>query len=383
MRSLKAGLIAVAVPSLFATLLVVGCSADGSSDLDPTTEQAPTDPSSDTVIAPDDDGSDDKGGKDAGSKDAGKKDASSKSDAGKDSGPPAPNEGDPCTGATKFTRACGNCGTQEAYCVADGTDGGTSGKVGKYTTCSEPADACTPGDTSQEACGNCGKVTKTCSNQCKWTSSACNGQPANSCVPGSVQWAKGSCDAGYTNATCSATCQWSAFSPTCGNPVNDIVVGVPAGLTNASPVNITFSTGKMASKLSGTCPSGTLTSGNYPYAYVEVKNSNAAAATVTVYASPTNPSANTPFVIDTMMGAYDTPAVPVEDTNRKNCKWGVNDQSYSDTALTIDEDFSILKDIVVPGNSSILVYLTTWKAYDATDPTKTTGTFVFNVKRTN
>lgn len=381
MRSLKAGLIAVAVPSLIATLLVAGCSADGSSDLDPTTEPAATEPSDNTVIAPNDDDND-SDTKDSGSKDAGKKDASPKSDAGKDSGPPAPNEGDPCTGATKFTRACGNCGTQEAYCVADNADGGTSGKVGPYTACNQAADACTPGETTQEACGNCGQVTKTCSNQCKWTSSACSGQPTNSCVPGSVQWAKGACTTGYTSATCSASCQWSAFSPTCTTPVNDIVMNIPASATAAaSSIDITLSASKVTDRMPSydTCPvTDALSTGAYPYSYVEVKNTTNQNATVTVYASAGTSGA----VIDTIMAIYDIPVIPLDVKDRKNCKWGVDDQSSSGDP-TGDTDFSLIEGVSIPANSSVLVYVSSYYKYSSTTPAESTGTIKLNVKRTN
>ncbi|AKU97219.1 hypothetical protein AKJ09_03883 [Labilithrix luteola] len=387
MRSLKSGLIAVAVSSLFGTLAMVGCSADGSSDLgDETTDQSPTEPTGGAVLPPSSTGDDNSDSKGTGAKDAGKKDASTKSDAGKDSGPPAPNEGDPCTGATKFTKSCGNCGTQEAYCIGDGTDGGTAGKVGKYSACSEAADACTPGTTTSEACGNCGTLTKTCSNQCKWTSSACNGQPAQSCVPGSVKWdANSMCATGtYTSASCTVSCQWSSWSPTCSKPVNDVVINIPTSVwTSTSPTvtstPVTFSTARMGDRLGGysTCPiTSSLSSGDYPYGYVEVKNATAKPATVTVFASKDASGR----VIDTIMAAYETPFLPIEDAARKKCKWGVNDQSTSDTSLTGNANFSILKSIPIPAGTSILVYVAAYSEYDGSDPTSSTGTFNLNVR---
>ena len=204
MRSLKSGLFAIAFASLSGIVAVVGCSADGGGAGVDDTDAAvgsrlvglrrsaqgrrPRPP-------------------DAG-KDAGKKDSGPKPEAGVDAGPPPPVEGTACTDAQRdraeeLRRVRQGRDRLPALTAAARAPGAptapatTSSRVAAF-----PAPSCT------EDCGNCGKVTKTCTQYCAYSAGACTGQPANSCVPGTVT---------YTNAGCAAS---TYRSQTCGTELH-------------------------------------------------------------------------------------------------------------------------------------------------------------------
>lgn len=379
MRSLKSGLIAIALTGIFGTAAVVGCSADGGgSGID--TESDPTVPepgSSGSVVPPrTDDGAQ---AQDAGKTDSGKKDSGTKAEAGFDAGPPPPVEGASCPTLNAIgKKTCGACGTAETVCLDDGTG---KGKWSPYGSCNnELTNGCIPGTVVDEPCGNCGTQKKTCNQYCAFTTSTCNGQPANSCVPGTTEYTTAGCPAGdYRNRTCGAACTWSGFSAACAAPVNDIVLNIPATVGATSSKTITFSAAKQGPRISGfsACPqAGALSSGNYPYQYVELHNPNAKAAKVTVYASAAPGGA----VIDTIMAGYSTAIQPMDDAAKKACAYGANDQSATaDQALTGAADFSILKAVPIPAGGSILIFVATYYQNPTTDEV-TTGDLNINAK---
>ena len=399
MRSLKSGLVAIALAGIFGTVAVVGCSADGggagiATQLD-STEPAPvTEPGSvlpersNAPVTDGDAGKGDSGTNDSGKNDSGKNDSGTTNpdagvDAGVDAGPPPPVEGDACTTLNAISKKpCGACGTAETVCLNDGTGTG-KGKWSAYGVCNgELTNGCVPGTVVDAPCGNCGTQKKTCNQSCAFTTAACTGQPLNSCAAGAMEYTTAGCkSAEYRNRTCSAACIWGSFSATCAAPVNDIVLNIPTTVGPIATRSITLSAAKQGSRLNpGACPqSSAPTAGNYPYQYVELKNTTGTPAKVTVFASAV---ASGP-VIDTIMAGYSTTFQPMDDNARKACAYGVNDQSSgaSDTALTGNLKFSILKAVPIPAGGSILIYVSTYYTNPPSLASEvTTGDINLNVK---
>ena len=373
MRSLKTGLLTFVTAGFFGMAAVIGCSADGAGDV--IEDSNATEPTGDdgAQLPPSNPGSSSSSSGSTTTKDAGKD--ASKSDAGKDAGPPPPNPGDACTKIDQiFKKSCGACGTQEAVCEADGDAG--AGKVSAYGVCQgEVAGGCIPGTTEDVACGNCGTAKKTCNQYCAWSTGACTGQPANSCKPGGYEYTAAGCPANqYRKRDCQTSCVWTNYG-TCATPVNDIVLPINGTAGQTAAQTITHADTKVGPKLSGTCPNASISTTTSAYEYVEVKNSTAKSATVTLYTS----QAAGGQVLDTIIAYYDKAIQPMDDNSRKACTSGVADQSYSDTALTGNSNFSIIKNVVIPAGGSILVYVATWDAYDAADNT-TFGPVKLNVK---
>lgn len=353
MGSLKSGIFAIALSSLVGAAAVVGCSADGATGI--TDNVDPTVPDDNRPLAPTSGSSGDNSIPDAG-RDASKKDSGPKAEAGVDAGPPPPVEGAPCPVIEeKGTKPCGMCGKAEILCRDDGTG---KGKWDVYGACGGQTGACEPGTSVTEDCGNCGKVVKTCSQFCAYSTSACTGQPANSCKPGTLEYSGASCPVASTfrNRTCGAACTWSAFSGTCEKPVNEIVLDIGGAVGAVTTKKITFSAARTGPRITGSCPAASVSAlTNYPYQYVEIHNPSATKpAKVTVYLS----KAGAGPVIDTVMTAYGTAIQPIDDVSRKACRDGVNDQSSpaADLALTGNANFSILKAVAIPAGGSVLVW---------------------------
>ena len=359
MGSLKTGLVAIAFTSLVGMAAVVGCSADGGDAgiVDTTDPTVPEDPNLGKL--PPSSSSGDPAPMDAG-KDASKKDSGPKAEAGIDAGPPPPVEGTACpTANVTVSKACGKCGTTSTICIDDGS----GKKWSPYGACAGEMGTCVPGETVTEDCGNCGKQVKTCGQYCAFTTSACTGQPVNSCKPTTVEYSTAGCatPSTYRNRMCSAACTWSNFSATCETPVNDLKLDIGGAVAAVTTKTITFSAAHVLSRLSAfsTCPQASApTAGNYPYQYVEIHNPSATkAAKVTVYASAAPGGA----VVDTMMVGYATPLQPMDDAGRKACRDGANDQSATvDLPLTGSVDFSILKAVAIPAGGSILIYIASY-----------------------
>ncbi|MBX3210082.1 MAG: hypothetical protein KF764_33940 [Labilithrix sp.] len=378
MRSLKSGLLGCIVAGLLGTFAVVGCSASGDTgDIgDPTTDTDPTEGTGGTVLPPsnpgDDDDDDSTGGvdkKDAG-KDAGKK------DAGKDAGPPPPDEGTNCATANQiFKRSCGMCGTQEAVCLAN-EDGSAGGKVSPYGVCSnQVANGCLPGSTEDIACGNCGTQKRTCNAFCGWSAGQCTGQPTNSCTPGAVEFQSAGCGQDlYRQRSCQATCVWENFPQTCTPPPTHVLVAPTAGGVTSTIAILTDSK-TIARVPSGTCPVTGSFSTVTPYAYIEVRNTNPRAATVSIY----NSQATGGPIIDTVMVAYTGTQIPGTEAARRACTGTVND--FGNSSLTGDGAFASLdgtRAVTIPANSSVQVYFASYYAAGGSSPA--TGMVKLNVR---
>ena len=104
-------------------------------------------------------------------------------------------------GATE-TLPCGNCGTVERFCSADG--------VWVYGACAGETGACEPGTTGRESCGNCGSVDVRCTSGCEWEAV---GECADEglCAPGTRTRSSVGCEGGANrDVLCSDEC---AFEP--------------------------------------------------------------------------------------------------------------------------------------------------------------------------
>lgn len=354
MRSLKSGLVTIAVSAGFGLAAVVGCSADGASGeiLDPTSEQSPTEGTG--AVLPPSSNTDTAAPADAGKPkaDAGKP----KSDAGSggvDAGPPPPTPGSACTTVDQVAnKACGKCGEASALCQSDKT-------WSQYGACEGETGECVPGETAP--CGNCG--TKTCDQFCGW--GACTGEPANSCAPGSSEQSTVGCPPSgnvkpYRTRSCKTDCTWDSFSTTCFTP------------PSWNPIPIELTAAKTTGRLSlGNCPASSVDSSSMTaYTYTTVTNPSSAPVRVTIYHSK---DAAGPANFDSIITAYTGSTPPTTETDRKNCLVSVGDQSTNDTALTGGYNFAIVKGITIPANGAITVYSAAWS-------TTGTGKLVLNVK---
>lgn len=369
MRSLKSGLLTFFAASSFGILAVVGCSASGSSGV--TDETSPTEPPADepgnTLQPSQGKGDDDTTPpKDAG-KDSGKKDGGS--DAAKDAGPPPPTPGTACTTVNDIkSKQCGKCGTQETACIDDGS----GPKWTEYGACTGEAGSCTPGEVAEVACGNCGKQTKTCTQYCEYTISACAGEPANSCVPGTVTYTSAGCGAGtYRSQTCSAACTQGNLSATCAEPqnANKLTLGTSVNsIVSGQYVLSASQKGKRPSTCGSSLASGT----DYPWVAVEFKNPNATTATVSFYTQALTPG-GTPQ-LDTVMWVYNNALPPMDDAALMACNttYGVKDSCTSNLCVNTAAggsslDWSGMDGVTIPAGGKVLMYVAGYSSTETGD----------------
>ncbi|MBX3190902.1 MAG: hypothetical protein KF819_28160 [Labilithrix sp.] len=354
--------------------LVAGCSADGSGAIDD--DQTPTDPEPQAQLPPP------SGGGDAAPSDDGGK---PKTDAGKDgsvdAGPPPPVPGTPCTVPDEVRKKkCGACGEQGAICLA-GADGGAA-TWSEYSACeNELAGGCIPGTVVDEACGNCGTRKKTCTAYCAFTTAACTGQPASSCVPGNVDLSNAGCGVAdtYRQRTCQANCTYNSFGGTCTAPPTTVPVGPTVGSVTST---IAFlDANNVMGRLSGTCPNatvGTAATAITPAVHLQVHNPLTKPATVAIY----NSLAPGGTVIKTYMAAYEGAAVPTTEAARKACLKGVS--TLGTASLTGDSKFASLdsatRQVTLAPGATVTVYVGAFSAYDATKPAESTGKVKLNVQ---
>jgi hypothetical protein len=341
MRSFKSGLFTFTIAGFVGMAAVIGCSADGSSDV--IEDQSPTEPgasssggSSLPPSNPDEEEEDATPPK----KDAGKDAA--KADAAKDAGPPPPNPGDTCTVVDKvFTKTCGKCGKQEAICLDDGAGKLT---VSDYGQCLGETGVCVPGSTESAACGNCGTLTKTCNNYCAWTSSTCGGQPTNSCAPGTTEYSTAGCTTAntYRQKTCGTACTWGSFSTVCAEPNNPNKLNIATTLNGTATGSYSLKSTQVSKRQPlyscGTSASLSTTT-DHPYELIEVKNPDAtktATVKVTMTGSP---------VVEVTLNAYPNNLPPMTDAELKNCTvsdWGYTTSWPDLTSVTIAPGAKIL-----------------------------------------
>lgn len=367
MRSLKSGLFTFTIAGFVGMAAVIGCSAEGTGDV--IEDQSPTEPTDQgggNTLPPSDPGDD----PDPPAKDSGvKKDAAPKADAAKDAGPPPPNPGDTCTQVDKvFTKTCGKCGKQEAICLDDGAGKLT---VTDYGQCNGETGVCVPGSTESASCGNCGTLTKTCNNYCAWTSSACGGQPTNSCAPGATEYSTAGCTAAntYRNKACGTACTWGSFTTVCAEPVNANKLNIATtlnGVANGTGYQLTTSQqGKRQPYSCGTSASLSTTL-DHPYQLVELKNPDAT-KTATIKVAVTGAP-----IIEVMLNAYPNNLPPMTDAELKAC-------TTSDWGWT--SSWPDISGVTIPPNGKIVVRV---QSYNQSSQTTypSTGTFGLAVTTT-
>lgn len=368
MSGLKSRLVTVIAAGALGVLTVVGCTAEGSSDV--LEETSPTE-SEGTTLPPGSSG--DLSGEDAGKADA-KKDGS-KDGAAADAGPPPPVPDTPCTAVDEIReKSCGACGTQATMCLEVA---GTK-KWSVYSPCEdELVGGCIPGSVVDEPCGNCGTQKKTCTQYCAFTTAACTGQPANSCVPGSVELQSAGCGADlFHQRTCSGTCTSPNFDAACSAPPTVIEVGPTPGSISSTIAILTEA--QALPRVSGTsCPSATFVATTVtPYVYLQVHNPLAKSATVSIY----NSLAPGGVAFKTALAAYDGATSPTDETARKAC---LKATTYGTTALTGDAKFASLdgatKGLTIAAGATVSVYVAAYNAYNAAKPTDSTGKVKLNV----
>jgi hypothetical protein len=359
MGLVRSGLWTLAGVGLFGFVSVAGCSADGSVE-DVGGDTPATEPTGGAQLPP-------PSGTDASEPvdSSTKPDAGPKKEAGVDAGPPPPNPGDACTTPDEIReKKCGACGEQSTICIG--------GKWTEYSACSgELAGGCVPGTVEQEACGNCGTLTKTCTQYCAWQKTACGGQPANSCTPGAVELSAAGCTTAdtYRQRSCPGTCAWNAFSMTCSAPPTTIEVAPTAGGTTSTVATLAAS--QTAGRLGGSCPNATIsTTVTTPYVYLSVHNPNAKEAVVTLFTSQAPGGMN----VKTVLAAYAGTATPSTDAARKACTKGTN--SFGDSTITGSTDFASLDGtdaVTIPAGGTVRVYL-------AGELATSTGTVKFSAR---
>lgn len=357
MRSNSSKLFGAGLAGLIGVCVVVGCSADGDTDLVPEADSglAPeTGPTFPEAGPSDDADTPDPGPTDAGKPDATKPDGGdggAKPDAGDagDAGPVGPTAGETCATPNEiFEAQCGKCGKKSAVCLASGDDAGT-GTWSDYGACGGETGACLPGDT--QACGNCG--TQTCTNSCKW--GTCTGQPKDSCPPGTVDLTTAGCSAPntYRSRTCTAACTWGNYAGTCVAPPTYLTV--PPSVGGVDKTLIEFKATQIVERLYGlstNCPStSAISSTKTPYVYTELRNTNATPMKVAIYHTKAPGGA----VIDTLITAYT--AIPTTDAERKACVRRIGDTGTA--ALVVDTSFASVDGtygITIPAGATYYVF---------------------------
>lgn len=371
MGRLGSGLMATTIVCVLGIATFAGCTADGTTGDVAATEPEET-PSVGLPPPSSSDDDDDDTERDAGSsrKDAGK------SDAAKDAGPPPPAPGDACTDIDKIVEAkCGACGKHSTVCLADG-DG--QGVWSDYGTCTgQTVGGCIPGESVTEACGNCGTRVRVCSQYCALTTPVCSGQPADSCPPGTVDLTAAGCSTvgEYRARTCKADCSHNPFSA-CAPPPTTINIAPTAGSLSSTVALLTST--RTLPKLTGTCPNPTAsTTINTPYQYIQVRNTLAQTATVSIY----NGLAPGGVAFPTTLVSYVGAVAPTTEAARKACDKGTN--SFGTASLTGDSRYASLdgtRKVTIPAGGTVSVFVAARNAYDATKPADSTGPIRLIVK---
>jgi hypothetical protein len=242
------------------------------------------------------------------------------------------------------------CGNHTRLCLADpdagtGDAAATSGVWGAWGFCqNEVPGGCVPGTTSQEDCGLCGSRTKICQNDCTYAVGSCQGQPANACTPGTMDFQVGlSCDVGGRSRFCSdggttqpgvAACTYGNYGgcyiPEGGTTGAELDIATTAGGTKSGTFNLPAAQTIGRLGAFDQCPNATIGTTITSYQYVEVHNPTAQTAKVSIWGSKAPAGSD----IDTIMAVYNGFNVPLTDTARKACSVGVTDDCSDTTDPT-------------------------------------------------
>jgi hypothetical protein len=282
--------------------------------------------------------------------------------SGETPAPPSAKPGEPCAKIDEiYTRACGACGKQTALCFSE--DGGAP-VVSEYSACAgEVPGGCLAGTVEDVPCGNCGTQKKTCDSTCKWFTAACV-QPPGACKEGAVEYTVTGCPTTntYRHRSCALGCAWSSYSA-CAAPANDVVVDVNPTVSLLSTTSVTLSVAQLDAGIptGGTCPAATLLAGDFPYAYIEVRNTTGKQARVLV---STSTPAGGRYLNVSLVG-YKVPFVPSGEDARKACSNGPS---------------ASLPNLILEPGTSMLVYVRSWSAHNPSNPAQSTGLINVNVR---
>lgn len=343
-----------------------GCAAGSTTDDGPILQDAsPTDPGNSQTLPPGSSSPSGDGDETAPQGDAGvvnkpKADGGAKQQDGGitivDAGPPlppSPNPGDTCTTHGEIVkRSCGYCGTQQTIC-SQNPDGSLT--WASYDDCAGTHGECVAGDTGIQACNNCGTRTVTCSAQCVWTTGACSAAAGTGCVPGSWDLTTAGCPTGsvgqYRVRQCSDTCMVGTYTDSCEGPPTTIEVGPSVGSISSTIAILSGQVAKIDQY--GDCPLSSLSSTLAAYAYTQVHNPLAVAATVDIYNSA---APNSTAVTQTQITAYDSDVPPVSPDARKQCLHTSQSGSSATTGsyglASLDGD----KKIKIPAGQTVIVF---------------------------
>jgi|GEM_PF-1011102 len=350
-----------ALATTFGALVVAGCGASGSASA------IDRDGGGDPSVAPEDENEiplpSNKDHDDA-----------SQPTVGKDAGPPRPQSGDPCNAeGDVFERPCGVCGKQSAECVDDGG----SLRWSAYSKCGgEIAGGCVPGTTVSEPCGDCGTRVRTCLDSCTFSNAQCKGQPLGHCTPGSIDLRSAGCAAPgtYRARACKADCSYDSYGA-CAAPPTSVLVAPTLG--GVSSTIVAFKPTKTMPLLFGVCPNAAADGSiDTPFEYVQVKNTLAKAAKLTIWNSVSPGGVQ----LDTKLVAYAGAVAPTTAPARASC---IASSAFGHPLLTgevLTASLDLQNAVTVPAGGTVTVYVAMDVSFDANNPAHANGLVKLNVR---
>ena len=296
----------------------------------------------------------------------------SANDAGKDSGPPPPNPGDPCpVENAKFTKPCGKCGTQTALCLEK--------KVTEYGVCENETGVCNPGE--QAECGKCGK--QTCTQYCIW--GGCGGEKTGptACFAGQFNIESAGCPGtGWRTAKCKADCSdYETYSACSMEPFGPFTLTVPGTIGQTASAVFPLRATYKENRITGTCDSavGTLatlsTTYQDPVSYITLNNPTGQTVTASVWGAA---ASSTTLVPQIVLAWYSGgPPAKGDDAARRACAKGVpttcptalaNECKDSKSGLGVSATASLNKAAVIPPGGSVTLYVASYTSSSAGTP---------------
>jgi hypothetical protein len=181
-----------------------------------------------------------------------------------------------------------------------------------------------------ESCGFCGTRLRVCVSDCEYAVSACTGQVASGCLPGSVDFEPDpSCgDAGVLGKAraCSATCTMGPPTACEPPPTTLAIAGTPTAVVDTVVDFLATAQIPSLQTFIG-CPQTFDDAGDNPstsYGYVTVTNPSAQIAVVSIWTSQTA----TGPTIDTEITSYPGSVIPATLAARGHCTNLVTDSCF-------------------------------------------------------
>lgn len=290
-------------------------------------------------------------------------------DAAADAAPDAPGTdagatGSPCPTQDQVGKqTCGLCGFQTRLCGrTDPADPASPLAWQEWGFCqSEVVGGCVPGTATTEACGLCGTRAKVCQNDCQYAVSACKNEPVGACQPGTIEYQAGlSCAEGGRSRTCAPTCEYGAFGACFvpGEPTLTLATNAGGKVSG----QFTLEAATTAPRLSGTCPTGSISNSATSYSYVLLVNPTASTLVVSLWTGQSTTAGSA--YIDTVLATYASSTKPATDAERKACTTGVNDtcSDNSDPTACVSSWAGLFgaSAITIPPNGKAYAYVGAW-----------------------